>query len=210
MNVVRAWELTESGEAVLVDVRDQSKFGLGHPRCALNLPFSLRGLEERLGMLLQPGTSVVLITENSEQAEAALPQFQEGAFNVLGVVEGGIDAWQESDLPWEVLRELSVHDISGAAADGNTVIVDVRESIEWDMGHVPDAILISLGELRERIDEIPREQRVAVICEAGVRSSSAASILQAAGFPDVVNVPEGTGGYRNAGLPLETPDQELS
>ena len=44
---------------------------------------------------------------------------------------------------------------------------------------------------------------VVVICEAGVRSSSAASILQAEGFDGVSHVPEGTGGYRRAGLNLE-------
>jgi len=57
--------------------------------------------------------------------------------------------------------------------------------------------------LRERLHELPQEAGITVICEAGVRSSAAASILQAHGFVGVANVLEGTAGYRNASLPLQ-------
>ena len=87
----------------------------------------------------------------------------------------------------------------------NTTVLDVREPIEWEMGHVPGAVLISLGSLRRQIHVVPRHGRIVVICEAGIRSSTAASVLQAEGFPKVANVSEGTGGYRRAGLPLEYP-----
>ena len=46
-----------------------------------------------------------------------------------------------------------------------------------------------------------------LFCEARIRSSYAASLLQAAGFADVVNVPEDTVGYRNAGLTLQFPEE---
>ena len=112
-------------------------------------------------------------------------------------------AWSDSDLPLEILAEVSVRQLAGAVPGGDTVVLDVREPIEWEMGHVPGAFLISLGTLRERLHELPLEAGITVICEAGIRSSSAASILQAEGFAGVVNVPEGTGGYRRAGLPLQ-------
>ena len=47
LSAVQAWELAQSGEAFIVDVREQSKFALGHPQGALSLPFSQKGLEER-------------------------------------------------------------------------------------------------------------------------------------------------------------------
>jgi hydroxyacylglutathione hydrolase len=203
LSAVKTWELARLGEAFIVDVRGPAEFALGHPQGALSLPFSPKGLEERLGILLQPGTHVILIAEDPDQAEAALSQLRGGTFPVLYVVEGSINAWHENDLPMEILPEVSVHEISRVVPGGNVVVLDVREPIEWEMGHVPGAILISLGALRERIQELPVETGIAVICEAGVRSSSAASILQAEGFTEVSNVSEGTGGYRKAGLPLE-------
>ena len=203
LSAVQAWESAQLGKASIVDVRGQSQFALGHPQGALSLPFSRKGLEERLGILLQYGTPVILVAEDPDQAESALLQLQEGSFPVFGVVEDSINGWYENGLPMEILAEVSVHETTGAVADGNTVVLDVRESIEWEMGHVPGAFLISLGTLRERLHELPLEAGITVICEAGIRSSSAASILQAEGFAGVVNVPEGTGGYRRAGLPLQ-------
>ena len=203
LSAVKAWEFAQLGEAFIVDVREQSKFALGHPQGALSLPFSRKGLEERLAVLLQDGTPVILVAEDPDQAESALSQFQKGHFPVFGVVEDSINGWYENGLPMEILAEVSVHETAGAAADGNTVVLDVREPIEWEMGHVPGAILISLGTLRERIQELPVGIGIAVICEAGIRSSSAASVLQAEGFTEVSNVSEGTRGYRKAGLPLD-------
>ena len=203
LSAVQAWESAQLGKASIVDVRGQSQFPPGHPQGALSLPFSRKGLEERLGILLQYGTPVILVAEDPDQAESALLQLQKGSFPVFGVVEDSINGWYENGLPIQILPEVSVHETAEAAADGNTVVLDVREPIEWEMGHVPGAFLISLGTLRERLHELPLEAGITVICEAGIRSSSAASILQAEGFAGVVNVPEGTGGYRRAGLPLQ-------
>ena len=203
VSVVRAWELVQIGEALIVDLREPSEFARGHPKGALSLPYSEKGLEDRLGVLLQLGSPVVLLAEAPGQAQSAVLQLQESAFPVVGVVGGSMMAWSDSDLPLEIMAEVSVRQLAGAVPGGDTVVLDVREPIEWEMGHVPGAFLISLGTLRERLHELPLEAGITVICEAGIRSSSAASILQAEGFAGVVNVPEGTGGYRRAGLPLQ-------
>ena len=203
VSVVRAWELVQIGEALIVDLREPSEFARGHPKGALSLPYSEKGLEDRLGVLLQPGSPVVLLAEAPGQAQSAVLQLQESAFPVVGVVGGSMMAWSDSDLPLEIMAEVSVRQLAGAVPGGDTVVLDVREPIEWEMGHVPGAFLISLGTLRERLHELPLEAGITVICEAGIRSSSAASILQAEGFDGVSHVPEGTGGYRRAGLTLE-------
>ena len=203
VSVVQAWELVQMGEALIVDLREPSEFARGHPKGALSLPYSEKGLEDRLGVLLQPGSPVALLAEAPGQAQSAVLQLKESAFPVVGVVGGSMMAWSDSDLPLEIMAEVSVRQLAGAVPGGDIVVLDVREPIEWEMGHVPGAFLISLGTLRERLHELPLEAGITVICEAGIRSSSAASILQAEGFAGVVNVPEGTGGYRRAGLPLQ-------
>jgi rhodanese-related sulfurtransferase len=73
---------------------------------------------------------------------------------------------------------------------------------------VPGALLISLGTLRGALPAVPRDQPIVTICEAGVRSSTAASILEAAGFTAVAHVPAGSSGYRRSGLRLEFPTAE--
>ena len=206
-----AWEIAQAGDALIVDLASPAKFANGHPKGSLNLLYSEKGLTDRLGLLVKPETPIIFIGESFEQAQAAASQLEGSSFPVAGIVEGNRTAWNDSNLPMETLTEISVQELAQGNSTSNQVVLDVREPIEWELGHVPGALLISLGSLRERLQEIPRGMPVIVICEAGIRSSSAASLLQAAGFADVVNVPEGTGGYRNAGLPLQfTEENEVN
>ena len=203
---LRAWELALS-EAVVVDLRPPGDFAQGHPQGALSLPFSQRGLRDRLSGVLPGETPIIVLAIAPEEVDAALAQLLEGLYPTLGVLEGGMAAWQEAGLPIAPLPEVSVQELASRTPSRDLVPLDVREPMEWETGHVPGAILVSLGSLRENLHVIPRQARIAVICEAGVRSSTAASILQTEGFADVANVPEGTGGYRRAGLPLQFPGE---
>lgn len=198
-----AWGIAQTGDALIVDLASPAKFADGHPKGSLNIPYSAKGLTDRLRLLVQPETPIILIGESSEQAQAAALQLDGSSFPVAGIVEGSSTDWTENSLPTEKLSEVSIQALAQEDPTDKQVILDVREPIEWELGHVPGALLISLGSLRERLQELPCGVRIIVICEAGIRSSSAASLLLAEGFTEVVNVPEGTGGYRNAGLPLQ-------
>lgn len=96
--------------------------------------------------------------------------------------------------------EIDVKSLAAARADGATV-VDVREPEEYEAGHVPGARLIPLGELAERADELPRNQRVHLICASGNRSLQAARWLSSAGY-DAVSVAGGTKAWQDAGQPV--------
>ncbi len=192
---------------MVVDLRTPAEFAHGHPQGAIGLPHSDKGLAERLAVILPPGTAIIVLASEPAAASSGLVQLRGSRYRVLGVIEPGV--WREAGLPEESLPEIAVGALAKANPGHDLTILDVREPVEWDTGHVPGALLISLGSLRERLPTIPRSAPVAVICEAGVRSCTAASILQAAGFSKVANVPAGTSGYRRAGLPLEFPESEL-
>ena len=70
-------------------------------------------------------------------------------------------------------------------------LLDVREPVEWDIANLPGAKLIPLGELPNRLDEIPREGKLIVQCKSGGRSARAVGFLRDAGFDNAVNL---TGG----------------
>lgn len=71
-------------------------------------------------------------------------------------------------------------------AAGATV-VDVRTAQEFRGGAYPGARNIPVQEIAHRLGEIPKDRPVVLYCASGVRSGSAAKILQRAGYPDVVN-----------------------
>lgn len=83
------------------------------------------------------------------------------------------------------------------------VILDVRYRYEYDDGHLRNAILIPLGELESRLDELDKEKETLVYCRSGGRSASASGILDANGFTSVYNMQGGILAWINAGYPIK-------
>ena len=86
--------------------------------------------------------------------------------------------------------------------ESGVVLVDVREPDEYENFHVAGAHLIPLVNVAERIEEIPDDERVYVICLTGGRSAKAVEYLNRQGY-DTVNVAGGTKAWLEAGHPVE-------
>lgn len=86
----------------------------------------------------------------------------------------------------------------------DVTVIDVRERDEYEgeLGRVPGARLIPLGELKARLAEVPRGP-VAVVCHSGKRSARGASMLLASGRADVRSMEGGMLAWTAAGLPVE-------
>lgn len=69
-------------------------------------------------------------------------------------------------------------------------LVDVREPDEWEEGHIEGATHIPLGELAQRLGELPRDRELIMVCRSGSRSGLACEYMESLGY-DVVNM---TGG----------------
>jgi rhodanese-related sulfurtransferase len=85
-----------------------------------------------------------------------------------------------------------------ALVAGSAWLLDVREQDEWDRGHAPEAHLIPMGSIMDRIDEIPEDAKVVVVCHSGYRSWQVTKALVTAGY-DAVNVAGGMDAWQSAG-----------
>ncbi len=72
--------------------------------------------------------------------------------------------------------------------ENNNIIIDVRENYEYNRGHIKGAMNIPLSQLRERLNEIPKDKPVYLHCRTGQRSYNAALALQNLGFDNVINI----------------------
>jgi sulfur dioxygenase len=83
-------------------------------------------------------------------------------------------------------------------------IIDVREPDEYHgpLGHIPDARLIPLGKLKERVDEIDRDKPIITVCRGGGRSAHATVILGTAGYTRVASLAGGMLRWRSEGHPV--------
>ncbi len=84
-------------------------------------------------------------------------------------------------------KQIHVHEVRDLVEKGG-YFIDVRDKEEYDQGHLINAVNIPLGELRDRVDEIPRDQPVYLHCRTGQRSYNAVTALQHLGYTNVVNV----------------------
>jgi rhodanese-related sulfurtransferase len=99
------------------------------------------------------------------------------------------------------LPAIEIDQLADRLADG-APLLDVRRPDEYEEFHVPGARLIPLDEFIDRLDEVPTDRTVYVICRTGSRSAKAAEFLVANGY-DAVNVTGGSLGWAEAGHPVE-------
>ena len=88
--------------------------------------------------------------------------------------------------------------------DTGAFMLDVREQSEWDEYHMPNATLIPLGTLADRVSELPRDKEIVVVCRSGNRSQQGREILIKAGFTKVTSMSGGMNDWRSQGLPIAT------
>ena len=200
-----AAERVRTEGAVILDLRPAPAFCTGHPAGVINVAYSEKSLAERVAAVVPADAPLLLLAADQEQANSAAALLSAAGRAILGRVASDASAWRAAGGRWEPLSQIESASLADDPSARPCAVLDVREPIEWETGYVPGAILIPLGSLRERLDEVPRDREIAVICEAGVRSATAASLLRSAGVQHVTNVSDGTAGYRRAGRPLEFP-----
>jgi glyoxylase-like metal-dependent hydrolase (beta-lactamase superfamily II)/rhodanese-related sulfurtransferase len=112
-----------------------------------------------------------------------------------------------ADRPWAMLTSSpAVAEVSCDALqtrDAEALLLDVREPVEYAHGHVPGAVNVPQADLADRLDELPRDRPLLVICQGGYRSLRAAQFLKQCGFDNVASIAGGTAAWDAAGKPLD-------
>src|SRR5215216_6869424 len=84
-----------------------------------------------------------------------------------------------------------------------TFVLDVRTLEEWNEYHAPNTTLIPLDQLPARLNEVPKDREIVVVCRSGNRSQEGRDILLNAGFTQVTSVKGGLNEWRANGYPIE-------
>jgi len=98
-------------------------------------------------------------------------------------------------------------EITPAQADAKyqqgAFFLDVRSQEEWNQFHIKGSTLIPLDQLQSRLNAVPKDKDVVVVCLSGHRSLSGTVILQQAGYQNVFCLSGGLTAWKAAGYPLE-------
>jgi hydroxyacylglutathione hydrolase len=194
----RAFAEAARAGALILDTRGDAAYAAAHPPGALHV-----GLDGQyaswVGTLAKPEDRLLLIVKPGREEEAVMRLARVGYENVVGLLEGGVEAWKVEGLP---LAAMPQEHAARALRPGRHVL-DVRRRTEWEMFHLKGATLIPLAELPARVSELDRDADWVLVCASGYRSNMAASVLERAGFTRLTNAAGGMDAYYQSGQPVE-------
>jgi len=195
------FEMQKHG-AVLVDTRPAMQFAVAHLPGAVHIALTGQ-YASWAARILGLNTRLILCAEDPDHVrESQIRLARVGVENVAGYLAGGIAGWVQSGFELDYIPQISVQEFAAlrAAEPGRLLILDVREPAEYEAAAIAGSLLIPLGKLQSRTEEVDREKLVVVHCKGGYRSSIATSILRRAGFRDVANLTGGFDAWKAAGL----------
>ena len=142
--------------------------------------------------------------KNVKKQKKGLPIWLLAVIVIVVISVIGIGAMQISNMgSGQYPSEINVSQASDLRAQG-AFILDVRQPEEWTQFHIPGATLIPLGDLPNRLNEVPKDKEVVVVCRTGHRSAQGRDILKNAGFTKVTSMAGGVTQWQTAGLPIAT------
>jgi len=192
--------------APVVDTRPAAEFAASHIPDTINVPLN-RAFTTWAGWLVPYDVDYYLIVDDrcGHCLEEALRDLHIiGLDRVRGYAAADVvPAWQARGHATARVGQIDAEDVARRLDAGTAHVIDVRSATEWQAGHIPGAHHIPLGELQRKAGTVPRKRPVIVHCQGGARSAIAASLLQAEGLSDVLNLAGGLNEWRAAGLAVE-------
>jgi hydroxyacylglutathione hydrolase len=186
--------------AVALDVRAVETFAAGHVPGSISIALSGQ-FASWAGAVLGLAAHPVLIAENDQQIEEARTRLARVGMEALdGFLAGGVEAWKQARLPIGTIAQMNVEQLSAKLKSGLQVL-DVRRAPEWESAHIEDATWWPLDNFKVSPPELDQHAPIAVHCKSGYRSMIAGSLLQRAGFKNVINVTGGFDAWQQAKLP---------
>ena len=189
-------------EAVMLDIRSTAEFVEGHiPRSTF---IGLAGgFAPWVGAMIVDVKQPILLVANDDQIEEAITRLSRVGFdNVLGHLEGGLDAWVKAGKDTDDIQTVDAEAFASVLnATPEAKVVDVRKDGEYQSEHVENAIHASLEYLANNMHLIPKDEPFYLHCAGGYRSLIAHSMLKARGYHNAIDVLGGFNAIRATDAP---------
>jgi hydroxyacylglutathione hydrolase len=180
-------------------------FDAAHVPSSLSLTTAKGAVGTRAAWVADPDGDTIVAAPSEPEARAIGRLLEAVGFrSLLGFLAGALPAWRQARLPVESTVAVDIRGLAGLLGRDEILLVDVRESDEWNDGHVSGSLHVPYHDLGEQVpDELVGARRpVAVGCSTGTRSSLAASLLRRHGVEDVVHVVGDLAGLPEEGVAL--------
>lgn len=141
--------------------------------------------------------------------EAFIVFLQKSPFNMMlfggAVATGAMLLWPLLMRPFRAGREVGVAEAVQLINRRDALVIDVRDTGEYEAGHIAGARHVPEKQLAERLKDLEkfRDRPLIVVCRIGTRSAAAVQLLRRGGFNEAVNLRGGISAWEQASMPLE-------
>lgn len=199
-HVVPTVEYIETGNIVLVDLRDSEKVKVGHIPRAYAVPLAdLEDAEYSFPENLR--APVYLYSDNEEDLSEAREIIIEWGYSNVHEYYDALKLWQEAGkelqegsaqvaseekpIEWEKMLnvgEISIRDFTQSLQSDLIFVVDARTPEEFASGHFPGSVSIPLEQMKARLSEIPKDKFIVIHCKTGGRGEIGYRLLKEEGY----------------------------
>jgi rhodanese-related sulfurtransferase len=148
--------------------------------------------------------AIVLITEPGMEEEVVTRLARVGYDNTLGYLNGGIDAWKKAGKEVDQIESITPEEFAKRWKAGKVEeVLDARKPTEFLAHHMEGATNFPLDYVNKNMNMLSKNRTYYIHCAGGYRSMIMASILQARGIRNIVDIQKGFKGIEENGqLPL--------
>ena len=192
--------MLDDGEIAL-DIRSGDEFAAGHVPGSVNIALSGQ-FASWAGTVLGLTAHPVLIAASRRAKSKRRGCGWRGSASKRWT-DFSVAAWRRGRMagfPLGTIAEMNAEALAARMRSHDVQVLDVRRAPEWEAGHIEGAIWWPLDNFKISPPEMDRHAEVAVHCKGGYRSMIASSLLQRAGFKNVINVTGGFDAWQHANL----------
>jgi glyoxylase-like metal-dependent hydrolase (beta-lactamase superfamily II)/rhodanese-related sulfurtransferase len=187
----RLEQLVDQNEAIIIDTREANEFVKGFIPKSINI-----GVDGNFAVwvgtlipnLKQP---IIFVADKGREKEVITRLSRVGYDNILGYLEGGIDAWIKSNREVDTIQTIDADSLATKMQNQELALIDVRKASEFFSERVLEAQNAPLDYINESMKLLDPANEYVVNCAGGYRSVVFISILQARGYRNLINVTDG-------------------
>ncbi len=176
---------------VVLDTRGADEYGAAHIPNSLNIGLGGQ-FASWAGTLIETDAPLVIIADAEDTVDEAVMRLAR-----VGIesVEGFL-LMKDWRFETATVEQISVTEMNERLTENNDLqFVDVRRAGEYESGHAPQTINLTLSDLENSTGKLDASRPIYVICQGGYRSSAGTSILEKKGFKEIYNITGGTGAW---------------
>ena len=192
--------VVEDTGALILDTRNAADFQKGFVPNSINIGLQGDFAPWVGAMIVDVQQPILLVTDLNAEEEAITRLARVGFDNVIGYLDGGFEAWNNSGNEVDTVNRISVETFADQLT-ADAKVIDVRNETEYAAEHVDEAYSRPLVDINEWVADLNPDEHFFLHCAGGYRSMIAASILNSRGIRNFTEVEGGFGAIKETSVP---------